>query len=96
MVVVRGMCLPELGEKEQEAQCWEDGWSDYSPIQCSHTPPQTPTAGNPLRGGGGVFRVCGGGEQGKDEGEGVQVSRISETPEAPRGLSGSFKGQPLQ
>ena len=80
---------------------WEDGWSDYSPIQCSHTPPQTPTAGNPLRGGGGVFgggrgHKGGRGDSQGERGEGVQVSRISEPPEAPRGLSASFKGQPLQ
>ena len=42
---------------------------------------------------------CGGisvrGDSSHKEEESVQVSRISEPPEAPRGLSASFKGQPL-
>ena len=51
-------------------------------------PPQTPPAGNPLRGAEG----CLGGARMRG---GVQVSGLSEEPpEAPRGLSASFKGKP--
>ena len=63
-----------------------------------HKHPQLVTHSRGAEGCLGVEGGIRGGRRGsrEDRGEGVQVSRISEPPEAPRGLSASFKGQPLQ
>ena len=64
---------------------------DYSPIQCPHTPPKHPQLVTHSGGRRGVW-----GEEGAARMRGgVQVSGLSEEPpEAPRGLSASFKGKP--